>query len=933
MASPPRPKPKYDSTTLIIYGIIGVVILIACILLGGAMDCSLDATGHIDATKLGDGFNYVASHPSYITSHITDKNSYIPKMLFVGVTGIGIYALYKYSEEKKRLHRRGTEHGSAQWGDAKEMAKLADPAPRKLHPIKVYDRYDFKIDWEKPDHWKYENETYTILSNQGDTILAFSVVHPEEQNTETEKVDTNVNSEPAEKEELQDDLKYGTHIEINGQQCLIDASKIEEDGSQKIESVAVEGHRTYDDKGNFVGAMIDNNIVFSKELALSLNAHQHLLNHNVLVVGGSGAGKTRFYALPNIMQMNTSYVVTDPKGEILMKCGEMLKAAGYKVKVFNTIEMSHSNNYNPFHYIYDESGQVSEVKVKKVVNALFEATKGDGEKDDMWSQKGRTVIEAIVYLLCEESEYNAKKDRNGQIIPETRDESHLNFFSVTEKMRRLQYPPRGSQDPDGFFLTKNAGETDEAFEERRAKAFLSPLDRDFLELEKRKPNSMAMRLYKEIRNAPEETGQGFVTNANNKTSVFNMKDVKNLTCCDNIHLETLGDEKTALFIIISATDRTFNFLAAMLFTQLFDTLSDRANFLYDGHLPVHVRCIIDEFANIGQIPDFDLKIAFVRSMGMSLSVILQAQSQLKTRYEKSWETIIGCCDTFLFLGGQEESTLKSLSEKLGKETIDVQGHNRTKGRQSSTSENNSILGRELLQTNELNKLAIDDCLVLMRSHNPFYCKKYPLEQHPNYQLLGGSGSLIPPFKVAKVHSVTYEEFEASEQAKQKLDTSVNSDSISNEETETEKETVIFRQANAAVSSDSILPSTDEEDAPDKAEQETEPDVEVTYNTYRLFDIPQAMESVDFGEAIIVRKEDEEDAEIEITSGTTFSLPLINFAIPDEAPVSEENLTQEMVESISPHTTEHSASIPTDLALAEDSDYHSSDDELFPDMNL
>ena len=355
----------------------------------------------------------------------------------------------------------------------------------------------------------------------------------------------------------------------------------------------------------------------------------------------------------------------------------------------------------------------------------------------------------------------------------------------------------------------------------------------------------------------------------------------------------------------------------------------------------HVRCGAGENPEItskdylslfGQIPDFDLKIAFVRSMGMSLSVILQAQSQLKTRYEKSWETIIGCCDTFLFLGGQEESTLKSLSEKLGKETIDVQGHNRTKGRQSSTSENNSILGRELLQTNELNKLAIDDCLVLMRSHNPFYCKKYPLEQHPNYQLLGGSGSLIPPFKVAKVHSITYEEFEASERAKQKVDTSVNSDSISNEETETEKETIFFKQSNVAVSYDSIQSST-AEDAPDKAEQETEPDVEVTYNTYRLFDIPQAMESVDFGEAIIVRKEDEEDAEIEITSGTIFSLPLINFAIPDEEPVIEENLTPEMVESISLNTKEHSAFIRTDTALAGDAEYQDSDDELFPDMNL
>jgi type IV secretion system protein VirD4 len=275
----------------------------------------------------------------------------------------------------------------------------------------------------------------------------------------------------------------------------------------------------------------------------------------------------------------------------------MLKEAGYEVRVFNLIEMEHSNNYNPFHYVYDHNGYLSEDNIKKMVNVLFKSTKGEGEKDDFWSQKGQSLLESIVYLLFEESEYNAEFDENGRIKPETRDLSHLNFFSVTEKMRKLRYPPAGGTQPDGYFMEKELNETDEEFAERRSKAFLSPLDKDFIELERRKPESLAIRLYKEIRNAPEETGQSFLSSANVKTFMFNMEHLRNLTCCDNIELEKLGDRKSALFIILSATDSTYNFLAAMMYTQLFDTLANRANFKYGGVLKVPVRCIMDEFAN------------------------------------------------------------------------------------------------------------------------------------------------------------------------------------------------------------------------------------------------------------------------------------------------------------------------------------------------
>ena len=522
---------------------------------------------------------------------------------------------------------------------------------------------------------------------------------------------------------------------------------------------------------------------------LSLNAKQHLLNLNVLIIGGSGSGKTRFFAKPNIMQLNTSYVITDPKGEILQSTGKMLTEAGYVVRVLNLIQMDHSNNYNPFHYVYDENGDLSLEYIKKMINVLFSSTKGDGEKTDFWAQKGQSLIEAIVYLLFEESEYNAEFDENGKIIPETRDKTHLNFFSVTDKMRHLVYPSHGSQQPDGFFLDREPDESEEAFRARQAECYLCPLDKDFIELERRKGDCLALRLYKEVRNAPQETGQSFLSSANIKTYPFNMPNLQNLTCCDNIELEKLGDRKTALFIILSATDPTYNFMAAMVYTQLFDTLANRANFKYGGTLPVHVRCIMDEFSNIGQIPEFEKVIAYVRSMGMSLNVIVQNLAQLKAKYEKTWEVITGNCDSLLFLGGKEDGTLKYISEALGKETIDVQGFNRTKGKQSSTSENNSILGRELMQPNEIATMPISDCILMVRSHNPFYCTKYPIEQHPNYKFLADYDK-ANAFDVRSVHAVSIEEFKAS--VAKKVDTC--STNLLPEPELTEKTEVLFQRS-------------------------------------------------------------------------------------------------------------------------------------------
>ena len=757
----PHPRKKIDKTTLIVLCVIGVVLLIGCVILGAAFDYALGADGSIDGSKISPAFRYVTSHPEVIISAITKKDGYAPKMLFVGICVISIFALYKYSEEPKRLHRRGTEHGSAKWADEKEVRALAEK----------------------------EKKPYQLA--------------------------------------LRDE----------------------------------NGGYLYDEKGEFICAEVDYNIVLAKDVYLALNTKQHRLNLNTLVIGGSGSGKTLFWVITNILQLNTSFVITDPKGEIYQATAKLLQEAGYEVRVFNTIQMDHSNNYNPFHYIYDHNGDLCEDNVKKMADVLFQATKGDGEKDDFWSQKGQTVLLALMFLLIEQSEYDALFDENGKIIPGTRDETNLNFYAITEKMRGLQYPPQGSQKPDGFFLTQNPGESDEAFAERQEKGFLCPLDREFLELQRRKPDTLAYRLYKEIRNAPEETGQSFVSSANVKTFWFNLRNLKNLTCCDNVHLETLGDKKTALFIIISATNATYNFLASMMYTQLFDTLSNRANFKYHGTLPCHVRCLMDEMANIGQIPDFDKVIAFVRSMGMSLNVIIQNLAQLKARYEKTWEVITGNCDSTIFLGGKEETTLKSISEQLGKETIDVKGQNRTKGKQSSTSENNSILGRELMQQNELATMPISDCIVMIRSKDPVYAAKYPAFDHPNFRFTGLADDANRA-DIRQIHSVTVAEFEAEQTAKRaEVIRQIREAAKANKSAEKPDE-VLYAAQELVVTSEEI-PASYEEILEMDTEAASVSGTETYADNTQYYGIPDdEIESRDMGEAIGQREEDaDEETEI------------------------------------------------------------------------
>lgn len=465
----------------------------------------------------------------------------------------------------------------------------------------------------------------------------------------------------------------------------------------------------------------DNNILLTQEVRMSLNTRQHRENLNVLVIGGSGSGKSRFYVKPNLMQLNTSYVVTDPKGELLRSTGKLLEDNGYKIKVFNLIDMRNSHNYNPFAYVYDrKTGELNKSYVIKMVNVLMKNTKQEGASggDQFWDDATKALLSALAFYLLEKGAENEK-----------------NFAWVMQLLKQAEVK-----------------EDEEDYE--------SPLDIKFKELDEENPTSMAVSYYKDFKKAAGETAKSILISCAVRLQAFNLPDVANLTHTDTLELDKIGDEKTAVFVIIPSSDVTFNFLAAMMYTQLFDTLYDTANFKYGGRLPVHVRCLLDEFANIGTIPDFDKLLATMRSMEISANIIIQNIAQLKKMYDKSWEILTGNCDSLLFLGGKEASTTEMISKALGKETIDVVAQNRTKGhRNNSTSINNSIMGRELLTADELTILPIDECILIVRAFHPFHCHKFDIEKHPNYKFLEDSDKknayLIDEVKTLEMPSVAY----------------------------------------------------------------------------------------------------------------------------------------------------------------------------------
>lgn len=443
-------------------------------------------------------------------------------------------------------------------------------------------------------------------------------------------------------------------------------------------------------------------IVEEKKLSISSIAEktkkvqkiQAMLNLNMLILGGSGTGKSRFFVKPNIMQCNTSFVVTDPSGELIQSCGKMLERMGYEIKVFNIDNMEYSCNYNPFHYINDTNGKYDENAVIKMINTFMVNTKGEGQGGDpFWEDCTRLLLSAVCFLLVE-----------------TAPEEERNFSNVLDIIHKAKVIEGKEEEKSEF---------DAMFDERKSKD----------------PNALSVQYYDEFKQAAGKTMQSILISTTTRLQSFKLAKIRNLTCMDNIGLDTLGDKKTALFIIIPSTDSTYNFLAAMMYSQLFDSLYRAAISKYHGRLPVHVRFICDEFANTGKIPEFEKILATCRKFEISVQVILQNLSQLKRLYEKSWEEIPGNCDTTIFLGGKDQTNNEYIMKELGKETIDTMNVNKTKSKQGSTSYNDGILGRELMQLDELATMPNNECLVLIRGMRPFRTDKFDLVNHPRYSML------------------------------------------------------------------------------------------------------------------------------------------------------------------------------------------------------
>ena len=441
----------------------------------------------------------------------------------------------------------------------------------------------------------------------------------------------------------------------------------------------------------FMAPKFADNIILTKTERLMMSNRppdpKNARNKNVLVVGGSGSGKTRFWLKPNLLQCHSSYVVTDPKGSIVVECGNALLKKGYKLKILNTINFSKSMHYNPFAYVH------SEKDILKLVTTLMTNTKGEGSGGDpFWEKSERLLLTALIAYL----HYEAPVEEQ-------------NFATLLEMLNTMQVL-----------------EDDEEYQ--------NPVDLLFEELAKKKPNSFAGRQYKLYKLAAGKTAKSILISCGARLAPFDIQELRDLTMYDELQLDTLGDKKTALFLIMSDTDSTFNFLISMVYTQLFNLLCDKADDVYGGKLPIHVRCLIDECANIGQIPNLEKLVATIRSREISACLVLQARSQLKAIYKDNADTIVGNMDSQIFLGGSEPTTLKDLSEMLGKETIDAFNTSDTRGNSPSYGTTFQKMGHELLSRDELAVLDGGKCILQLRGVRPFLSDKYDLTQHPNYKL-------------------------------------------------------------------------------------------------------------------------------------------------------------------------------------------------------
>ena len=441
----------------------------------------------------------------------------------------------------------------------------------------------------------------------------------------------------------------------------------------------------------YMDPVFENNVLLSQTERITMNSRpanpKFARNKNLLVVGGSGSGKTRFVIKPNILQMHSSYVVTDPKGTVVNEVGNALVKNGYVMKIFNTINFRKSMHYNPFAYVHDEKD------ILKLVTTLIANTKGEGKAgDEFWEKAERLLYSALIGYI----HYEAP-------------EEELNFTTLLEMLNAME-----------------VREDDEEFK--------NPVDLMFEELEERDPEHFAVRQYKKYKLAAGKTAKSILVSCGARLAPFDIKELREITAYDELELDTLGDRKTALFLIMSDTDATFNFLISMVYTQLFNLLCEKADDVYGGRLPVHVRCLIDEAANIGQIPNLEKLMATIRSREISAALVLQAKSQLKAIYKDNADTIIGNCDSQIFLGGSEQTTLKDLNTTLGKETIDMYNTGESRGTSQSFNTNYQKLGHDLMSIDELAVMDGSKCIVQVRGVRPFLSDKYDLTQHPKYPL-------------------------------------------------------------------------------------------------------------------------------------------------------------------------------------------------------
>lgn len=638
-----EPKKKTD-TELIIFICAAVFAVIICTWAGYVLEMTASPKKGIQWLEALNSLGEYANPLAFIKAFgaVFTGNGITKKGLLVGFMGGMLLILYKFSAAGKRYHRRGVEHGSARWGNKQEKDIIADTNDFYNNVIAASDVF-LVLDRKKRE----QNEA------------ARSRQKSKDKKTEKPKA-------AEQQEEILPDISAEAE-EIDGEA----ASELKPPENEK---------------------MTLKKVAEMKKAAAKIKP---MLNLNMIILGGSGTGKSRFYVKPNLMQCNTSFVVTDPSGELVQSCGMMLLRRGYKIKVFNINDMKHSSNYNPFHYLRDSTGEINSNNVIKMINVFMLNTKEEGASggDQFWTDATRLLLSALCFLLVE-----------------TGTEEEQNFASVLDLIHKAKVI--------------------EGKEEEK-----SELDVMFDKRKENDPKALSVQYYQEFKQAAGKTMQSILISTTTKLQHFKLDDVRNLTYTDNIHLETMGDEKTALFIIIPSTDTTYNFLAAMMYTQLFDVLYDRAITYYHGRLPVHVRFLLDEFANCGKIPDFEKVLATCRKFEISAVVILQNLSQLKRLYEKSWEELPGNCDTMIYLGGKDQFTNEYLSKELGKETIDQQSINQTKGKQGSSSYNNAILGRELATIDELATMDNNDCIVMVRGLHPFMTAKFDITNHPRYDML------------------------------------------------------------------------------------------------------------------------------------------------------------------------------------------------------